>query len=150
MTAESVMDHHPCILNPSDSIKTAAGYIMEHRYRNLPVVNDDGVFLGVFGVNCLLRLVLPKAIFIDKGLDNVGFIHESLHDLHERLREVEHEPISICMRQDAPIVSPDTPLVETLLLLYQQRTSIPVVARGSGKLMGMISYFDVGEKILSA
>jgi len=150
MTAKSVMDPHPCILNPSDTIKTAAGYIMEHRYRNLPVVSDDGVFLGVFGVNCLLRLVLPKALFIDKGLDNVGFIHESLHDLHDRLREVENEPISVCMRQDAPTVSPDTPLVETLLLLYQQRTSIPVVVQGSGKLMGMISYFDVGEKILSA
>jgi hypothetical protein len=40
--------------------------------------------------------------------------------------------------------------VETLLLLYRTRISIPVVAPGTGKLVGMISYFDVGEKILAA
>ena len=54
------------------------------------------------------------------------------------------------MSQDILPVSPDTPLTETLLQLYETRSSIPVVAPGSCKLLGMISYFDVGEKILAA
>jgi CBS domain-containing protein len=150
MNAESVMNPHPCVLTPKDTIKTAGGYIMSHRYRNLPVVDDDGVFLGAVGINCLLRLILPKAVLMEKGLDNVGFIHESLHDLHERLIEFENEPVSICMKKDIVKVSPDTPLVETLLLLFRYKTSIPVVENVSGKLVGMISYFDVGKKILEA
>lgn len=150
MNAESVMDPHPCILKPTDTIKIACKYIMDNRYRALPVVDDDGVYLGIFGVNCLVRLVLPKAAVMEKGLDSVSFINESLHDLHEHLIEVEDEPISICMNREITTVTPDTPLVETMLILYRTHRSIPVVDEESGKLMGMISYFNVGEKILSA
>ena len=150
MTAESVMDPNPTVLRPTDTIKTAAEYIMEHRYRSLPVVDNNGLYLGVFGVNCLLKLVLPKAAVMEPGLENVGFIQDTLHDLHVRLSEMAGQPISVCMTTDITTVTPNTPLVETLLLLYRTRSSIPVVAPGTGKLVGMISYFDVGEKVLSA
>ncbi|MEN8179304.1 MAG: CBS domain-containing protein [Pseudomonadota bacterium] len=150
MTAESIMDPNPTVLKATDTIKIAAHYILDNRYRALPVVDDEGRYLGIFGVNCLLRLVLPKAVMMESGLENVGFIQETLHDLHERLNEVKNEPISLCMHSDITTVTPNTPLVETLLLLYRTRISIPVVAPGTGKLVGMISYFDVGEKILLA
>ncbi len=150
MTAESVMDPNPTVLKPTDTIRTAATYILDNRYRALPVVDDEGRYIGIFGVNCLLRQVLPKAVMMESGLENVGFIHETLHDLHERLLEVENNPITTCMHSDITTVTPNTPLVETLLLLYRTRISIPVVAPGTGKLVGMISYFDVGEKILRA
>ncbi|RRS31296.1 MAG: hypothetical protein OI74_14610 [Gammaproteobacteria bacterium (ex Lamellibrachia satsuma)] len=144
------MDPSPTVLKPTDTISTAVQEIMQHRYRQVPVVTEDGGFLGVFGVNCLLKLVLPKAAVMEKGLTSLSFVYESLGDLHQRLKDMEHEPISICMKQDVEIVTPDTPLVETLLVLYRNRTSIPVVDPENNKLLGMISYWDVGEKILSA
>ncbi len=150
MNATTVMAAHPTVLKPTDIIKTAAAYIMKHRYRNLPVVDDEGRYLGVFGVNCLLKLVLPKAAIMDMGLDNIAFIQESLADLHQRLREVENEPISLCMNTDLDPITPDTPLVETLLILYRTKSSLPVVDPDSSKLIGMISYWDVGEKIMAA
>ncbi|MDX2504397.1 MAG: CBS domain-containing protein [Gammaproteobacteria bacterium] len=149
MTAASIMDPNPAVLKQTNVISTAASYIMEHRYRNLPVVDDDGCYLGIFGVNCLLRLVLPPAT-LEKGLDSVSFIHQSLADLHDRLREVQDQPITLCMKAEVETVAPDTPLVETLLILYRTKTSIPVVEPGTCKLLGMISYWDVGEKIISA
>ncbi len=150
MNARAVMDKHPTILRPTDTIKTATEFIMANRYRNIPVIDSDGKFLAVFGVNCLLRLVLPKAALMDKGLDNLSFVYESLHDMHERLREYEDEPISICMKQDAPVVEPETPLMEVLWLLYNTKTSIAVVEPETDRLVGMISYWDVGAKILDA
>ncbi len=150
MPAYQVMDPNPVTVKPTDLIKVAATHIMRHRYRNLPVVDDDGCYLGVFGVNCLLRLVLPKAAIMEKGLDHVSLIHETLPELHERLKEVENQPIEVCMNTDVETVAPDTPLVETLLILYRTKTSVPVVEPGSCKLKGMISYWDVGEAILSA
>jgi CBS-domain-containing membrane protein len=150
MTAKLIMDPNPTVLKTSDQIKTAVKYIMDNRYRSLPVVDQQGRYMGIFGVNCLLRLVLPKAVMMERGLDNVGFIQDSLHDLHERLREVEDQTVSMCMHSDIATVTPDTPLVETLFLLYRTRISIPVVEPASGKLVGMISYFDVGERILAA
>lgn len=144
------MDPNPTSVKPTDLIRTAVAHIMKHRYRNLPVVDDDGCYLGVFGVNCLLKLVLPKAAIMEKGLDTVSFIHETLPDLHQRLREVENETVAVCMNTEVQTVAPDTPLVETLLILYRTKTSVPVVQPGTCKLLGMISYWDVGEAILSA
>ena len=121
MTATSVMDAHPTVVRPTDTIGTAAAEIMQHRYRNLPVVDEEGRYLGIFGVNCLLRLVLPQAVVLEKGLTGVPFIHETLADLHERLREVENEPLSICMSTDVKTVAPDTPGMFMLVTLYRHQ-----------------------------
>jgi len=150
MNATAIMDPNPTVLRPNDMIRTAIDYIMENRYRNLPVVDDEGRYLGSFGVHCLLKNVLPKAVTMKHGLDNVGFVQQTLADLHHRLVEIEDKPISMCMNTDAETVAPDTPLVESLLVLYHARNSIPVVDPESGKLLGVISYWDAGKKILAA
>lgn len=149
-TAACAMDRNPTSVKPDDRIGLAASHIMKHRYRNLPVVDDEGHYLGIFGVNSILRLVLPKAAVIKFGLEEVSFVHETLENLHERLREVENEPISRYMSTDVATVPPNKPLVETLLILYRTKTSIPVVDPDTGKLAGMISYWDVGKSVLSA
>ncbi len=149
MNAAEVMDPHPTFLQATDTIEKGVGFIMSNRYRSIPVVDEHHCYMGMFGVNCLLKQVIPKAVF-HSGLKNVGFIHESLLDLYHRFDEVRHEPISVCITQDILPVSPETPLTETLLQLYETRSSIPVVRQGSCELLGMISYFDVGAKILEA
>ncbi len=150
MTATSLMDPHPKVLHPDDSIMTGIELVMKYRFRRLPVVDDEGIFQGVFGVNCLLRLALPKAVVMEYGLENIHFVRESLSDLRRRIQDVEKEPISICMHQDSIQVAPDLPLLETLRILYMTRASLPVVEPESGKLLGIISYFNVGDKIMTA
>ncbi len=150
MTASLVMDANPTVLNESDSISTAVDYIMRNRYRNVPVVDDAGRYLGVFGVGCILRLMLPKAIFVQGGESMAGFIRESPSDLHRRFSEIENRPITHCITDEPEVVAPDTPLVETLLTLYKTRSSVPVVEPESGRLVGMISYFDAAATILEA
>jgi CBS-domain-containing membrane protein len=122
---------------------------MKKRYRSLPVVDENGCYLGMFGVNCLLKLVIPKVVF-EQGLHNIGFIHESLDDLYARFAEVKNQTITYCMNTEIRPITPDTPLTETMLQLYDTRVSIPVVEADGCKLLGMISYFDVGKKILQS
>lgn len=150
MTASSIMDPHPTVLKQNDMISKAIAYIMQHRYRNLPVIDDNGVYVGSFGVNCLLRNALPKAVLMKNGLKSAPFVQESLGDLRQRIREIEDQPISMCMGKEAETVAPDTALVETLLILYNARNSLPVVDPDTGKLVGVISYWDAGEKILNS
>jgi len=54
MNAATIMDPKPTVLKPTDKIKDAAACIMDKRFRSVPVVDDDGCYLGIFGVNCLL------------------------------------------------------------------------------------------------
>ena len=149
-TAADVMDPEPTVVKPDDLIRDGIKHIMHHRYRHLPVVDNEGRYLGIFGVNCLLRLILPKATIMDRGLENVSFIYETLSDMHTRLKECEHQPIETCMHKEVEAVYPDTPLIKTLIHLYQSKCPIPVVDPETGKLLGMISYFDVGQHVLSA
>ena len=150
MSASEIMEPNPTTLKPDDLIGTAADCILTKRYRNVPVVDNEGRFVGIFGVNCLLKLTLPQAAIIHKGLDNLTFIHETLADLLERFNEVKSQPFSTCIDRDIITVTPDNPLLETLLILYRNKTSIPVVDPETQKLLGMISYWDVGRHILSA
>ena len=148
MQASDVMDPDPVTLKPTDTIERAAKYIMKNRFRSLPVVDENFCYMGIFGVNCLLKQVIPKAVFMEHGLENVSFIHETLEDLYERFSEMKDQPISVCMNQEVKTITPDTPLTETILQLHETQASIPVVENGTCKLLGMISYWDVGKNIL--
>lgn len=149
MTAQLIMDPNPSVLNREAPIRDAVKIIMEHRYRSIPVVDDAGHYQGVFGVNCLLRFVLPQAVLLERGLTTVPFVNDTLSDLHRRLAEKEDLPVGSCVTDDSAVVQPDTPLVETLLILYRTRNSVAVVDPHDGCLAGMISYWDAGAKILA-
>ena len=143
-------DPEPPVLRPTDLIRTAADVIMSGRYRRLPVVGADGRYLGMFGVNCLLGMVLPKALLMQEGENLAHIPRQTLSDLHRRFSEIENRPITHCITDEPEVVAPDTPLVETLLTLYKTRSSVPVVEPESGRLVGMISYFDAAATILEA
>ncbi len=46
MKASEVMDPNPSTLKPTDTIECAASHIMDNRYRNLPVVDDNFCYVG--------------------------------------------------------------------------------------------------------
>ena len=46
------------------------------------------------------------------------------------------------LRTDLPVLRPDTPIVEALLLFYRERSTLPVVEAASGRLLGVLSYWD--------
>ena len=148
-TARDVMDPNPTVLSATDTVGKGIGYIMSGRFRNVPIVDSQGCYLGVFGVDCLLRLVLPKA-----GSDGARAHGHLLRlrqpqDLRRRLKESEDQPVTICLSDEATVIDPDTPLLETLLVLHQTRRSVPVVNPRDGCLVGVVSYWDVGRAILA-
>lgn len=150
MTARLVMNTNPAVLRNTDKVSLAADHIMAQRCRRLPVVDEDGKYIGVFGINCLLRLVLPRALVMEGGLENAAFMKADLADLHRRFNKHMDDPISVCMGDVAQTVAPDTPLLETLRLLYNHKGSMPVVDPDDGKLLGVVTYWDVGAAILAA
>jgi CBS-domain-containing membrane protein len=150
MTAESIMDPNPTVLQRTDTICTAMRYIMKNRYRSLPVVDKNHCFLGIVGINCILRLALPKAVIMEYGLNSAPFIRESLSDLHHRFNEVKDQTIQLCMFDEVAVVRPDTPLVETLVMLFRTQSSLPVVEPDSHRLVGVVSYWDACSRILAS
>jgi CBS-domain-containing membrane protein len=147
MNAKTIMNPKPVVLRAHDTVGTAANYILTHHLRHLPVVDEQGRYLGIFGIYALLRLTLPRAVTLEHGLTSVPFTTDSLLDLHQRLHELADESVVSCLRQDVEVVNPETPLMETVLILLRARMGLPVVEKTTGRLAGMISSWEALEKI---
>ncbi|MDS4069805.1 MAG: CBS domain-containing protein [Candidatus Competibacter sp.] len=147
MTARTLMNPNPMTLGPSDTVATAADRILEHHLRHLPVVDAQGRYLGTFSVYSLLKLTLPQAVLDKHGLDNVSFVTEHVGDLAQRLGGRREEPVRNWLNIHE-VAHPETPVMEVMLLMLQGRTtSVPVVNKESGKLEGIVSFWDVLEKL---
>ena len=148
MTAQNLMNPQPLTLRPTDTVATGADYILKHRLRHLPVVDEQGRYLGTFSVYSLLKLTLPKAVLDKHGLDNVSFVTESVEDLAQRLGRRRDEPVKNWLNIHE-VARPDTHAMEVMLLMLHGRTtSVPVVNKTNNRLEGIISFWDVLEKLL--
>ena len=73
---------------------------------------------------------------------------DTIEDLRERWREAAQLPVTQFIDTSLRTVPPDASLAETLLALYQNRTSLPVVEEDSGRLAGIVSHWGVGMAVL--
>ena len=148
MKAKLIMNPHPMTLRPTDTVATAAERILKHHLRHLPVVDEQGRYLGTFSVYSLLKLTLPKAVLDKHGLDNVAFVTESVEDLAQRLGRRRDEPVKNWINIHE-VARPDTHAMEIMLLMLHGRTtSVPVVDKVTNRLEGIISFWDVLEKLV--
>lgn len=148
MKAKLIMNPHPMTLRPTDTVATAADRILKHHLRHLPVVDEQGRYLGTFSVYSLLKLTLPKAVLDKHGLDNVSFVTESVEDLARRLGGRRDEPVKNWLNIHE-VARPDTHAMEVMLLMLHGRTtSVPVVNKTNNRLEGIISFWDVLEKLI--
>jgi CBS domain-containing protein len=141
------MNPDPATLRPSDTVAAAADHILKHHLRHLPVVDERGRYLGTFSIYSLLQLTLPKAVLDKHGLENVSFVTEHVSDLAQRLGGRREESVQNWLNIHE-VAHPDTPAMEVMLLMLHGRTtSVPVVDKESGRLEGVVSFWDVLEKL---
>lgn len=147
MTAKTLMNPHPMTLSASDTVAIAADRILKHHLRHLPVVDEQGHYLGTFSVYSLLKATLPQAVLDQHGLDNVSFVTEHISDLAHRLGGRRNEPVKNWLNIHE-VAHPDTPAMEVMLLMLHGRTtSVPVVNKETSRLEGIVSFWDVLEKL---
>lgn len=142
MTVSTIMNAKPATLRADDSVSKAADILQEKRYLILPVVDGEGRYAGVFDVWDLLGLLLPKAATLDDLVPNLSFLGDDLPALQQRMKDIGSQPVGPLARPDLPLLRPDMSPVEALLLFYRHRSTLPVVDEASGKLVGVMSYWD--------
>jgi len=153
MTAESIMSFRVVKLKPTDKVCDALEVMHTKQIRNLPVVDDDDQFIGIFGIRSLIRLLLPRAAQVKYGLTDLNFLPDEVGVLYERLEEVGQKPVSEFLEKKKNLVfcKPSTSFPEVLELLHKNTdSSLPVIVlKGKHKrLVGMVSSWDVLEKLV--
>lgn len=153
MTAENIMSFRLRKLSPTDKVCDALQIMHTHQIRNLPVVDDEGQFIGLFGIRRIISLLLPKAAQIDFGLKDLSFMPDEVEELYKRLGDIGQKPVTDFLEKKKKLVfcKPSTPFPEVLELLEQNPdTSLPVIiVKGKKrKLVGMVSSWDVLDKLV--
>lgn len=153
MTVENIMSHRLVKLKPKDRVCDALKIMHEKQIRNLPVVDENEQFVGLFGLRPLVKMLLPEAGKMKFGLKDLSFMPDELGELYGRLGSIAHKPVSDFLEKKKKLTfcKPSTSFPEVLELLDQSAdSSLPViVVKGKRKkLVGMVSAWDVLEKIV--
>ena len=147
MTINQVLNTSYPTLKDSDLISEGTRLLLEHRYSALPVIDAHGRYLGIFNMHRLLSLLLPRAALIEGGVSDLAFVSGPMKLLVDKMLEHGGRRIDDVLVQDAPVVYPDTPLLEAVLLLYRNDGDIPVVDRENGHYLGMVAGTELLARI---
>lgn len=152
-TCQSVMTDQPVVIHRNDTIQKALQVLLQHKLLALPVVDDDGRFVGMFLRSQLVALLLPRIVQMESKIPEigrlleVGFLTDTIEDTQSRFRTFADKPVGDYTQTDSPRVRPDTPIINAVLLLYRTRTYLPVVDEATGRLLGVVSTWDVLARI---
>ncbi len=119
-------------VKPDTSVADALQLMHLKHVRNLPVVDDSGVFVGLFGLRRLSRLLLPKAAS-DLGrysLSDLHFLPDESVLVGDRWNDIANQPVMKYLEKKKKLLfcSPDTKFPELLALLDESKDStLPVI-----------------------
>jgi len=155
MTTESIMTSGLFTLKPTDSVADALSLMHAKHVRNIPIVDESGSFVGLFGLRRLSHLLLPKAA-LNLGKHSISALHflpDEIMQMGDRWHEIADQPVENFLEKKSKLLfcTPETAFPELLALLDESKdTSLPViVVEGkSQKLVGMVSTWDVLEGII--
>jgi CBS domain-containing protein len=147
------MTTKPAVIKQSESVAKAMRMLLDDRLLGLPVVGGDNRYLGMFLRSRLVAMLLPTIVQVEERLPEVarlieiGFMTDTLDDAHDRFARVANDPVDKYLQTDTPILRLDTPVMNAVLYLYRTRSYLPVVDEASGKLLGVVSTWDVLARI---
>ncbi|HQS57413.1 MAG: hypothetical protein B7Y56_08070 [Gallionellales bacterium 35-53-114] len=126
----------------------AVSIITSKRLAALPVLNEQGVFVGIIGVNGLLEMLLPKAVRTALATDadtipGLSFMDDNMDELRNRLAQMAETPVGSLAKRDAPLIYPDSPVMEAVLLLLRGEDDVAMVERDTHKFICMVSALDL-------
>ena len=142
MTCASIMTRNPATVTENDAIGGAADLIIAQGYINLPVVAPDGSLVGLFGIYDLLALLVPRIAVVGDMIPNLRFLSDDMGELRDKFAELRKQPVHRAMNREPVTVHPDTPVIEAIRLFCRNHMTVPVVERNTGRLEGIITYWD--------
>jgi CBS-domain-containing membrane protein len=153
VTCQSIMATGYPVLTPNMSLLQCVRALLQNRVLAMPVVDDSGRYLGQFRKNLLVSALLPQVAVQDKRFERIarmietGLLRATMPEVRDRFRAIAEEPVGRYLDTEAPVLRPDQSIVTAMCYLYQGRNFLPVVEPATGRLVGVISAFDVLESI---
>lgn len=133
---------NPPTISADESIGGAVTKLVSQHHANLPVVDGAGRYMGMFGLDDLLGLLVPRVALAGNLSSNIRFIMDDPGELQRKYDEVKSRCVGELANRNAATLEADTPEIEAFRLFCRNHDSMAVVDKQSGQVLGMVSSWD--------
>ena len=142
LKAKDIMTKEVITVTPDTTIEDLAHILIEHNISGAPVVNDEGVLIGIVTENDLIsknkRLHIPTVM----RLFDAYIMLESPATIEKEIRRMAGVTVKDIFVKDVVTVSEETSVEEIATAMSEKKSYlIPVVA--GGKITGIIGKMDL-------
>ena len=148
MDCKSVMAPIKVSIYADEKAKDVIDFMVEKHMGLVPVTERDGTFAGLISGDSLMSHMLPKALstmgnlFGRGGLKKASYLNETAEDMKLRLDGLGERTIGELLDRHVKTITPDTPLIDALMMIKDKQYVVPVVDENK-KLLGAISFFSI-------
>jgi CBS domain-containing protein len=148
LKAKDIMTTPVITLYPDQEIMEAARILLENHISGAPVIDEDGMIVGVLTRDDLItqqkEIPLPSYFVVFDALIPI----KSLGQVEREAEKIAATTVEHAMTQDPVIVSPDTPIGEIAELMVDNKMHTIPVQDESGKIVGVIGKEDILKTII--
>lgn len=139
MTIESALVTDVMTVRPDDTVQTALAMMDKNNIRTVPVVDENGDYLGLFSTRQLLKKLLPHIATTENSLPTLDFIQQAAPQIAQHLRELEPREIQDIMDTGTPPITAAIPHTEAIMRLVRHGSPVPVIHKGSSRFHGLLT-----------
>lgn len=145
---DACMKQQVVSVSPSTTVREAAHIVVERHVGTLPVVDENGILVGVVGIEDLLEVFMPDFVAL---LDNIDFVHDFgametpgqqdlLKAAHLTMRDLMQPPVA---------VDHTCGLLRAFATLLKHDIRDLIVVDEAGRLVGIASRVDIAAAYLA-
>jgi CBS-domain-containing membrane protein len=142
MNCAAIMTANPPTILESDSVADAAAKLVAERATTLPVVDIKGRYMGMFGIRDLLGLLVPRGALAGDLVPNLRFLGDDAEALRLKFQAASAMTAGAMADRRVPTLHPEIPEIEALRAFAYEQSTLAVVARDTGKLVGIVCCRD--------
>jgi CBS domain-containing protein len=148
LKVKDVMTKDVITVTPDMDIISAARILMDNHINGAPVVDEDGVVLGILCRDDLIsqqkELPLPSFFVV---LDGIIPLTSTKH-IEKEVEKIAATNVEHAMTPDPTFVSPDTPIEEVAHLMVDKKIHTIPVQDEDGRLVGIVGKEDILKTLI--
>ncbi len=143
MHASNIMTHKLITLTPDATVHEAAATLRKHKLHDLPVIDANGVPIGIITARAILHAALPD--YVSEELLPPMRGGPDIPSVYKRLDGIAGHPVSEVMDLKFMMVRGDDPTsaIAAQLVFLQSDSHNVLVIDDEGRLIGTISALDI-------
>ncbi len=150
ITCADLMLTNCVTLPPRTSLGEAVQIIHNSGIRYLPVVDEQGNFVGIFSSLAVLRQLLPTSSQVCMGIqpNDYNFMRTSAPDLQDRFRQFSQVPVTEYLERNYIRCEPNHSLMATIFQITTHHTHAVVCERNTDRFLGIITINRIFDTLL--